>query len=81
MPKFLKKQKNESLIIEDVVENAENYMKNKSVMIVPVFSGSGIRIKILEDKSSFVSFFSSSSALRIISRDSLIEFFVFIKLL
>jgi len=51
MPDFLKKQSTKSIIIEGVVENAENYMKKKSVMIVPLFSGSGIRIKILEGMS------------------------------
>ena len=51
MPVFLKNKSNDSLIIEGVVENAENYMKQKSVMIVPLFSVSGIRIKILEGMS------------------------------
>ncbi len=48
MPIFLKNQRNKSLIIDGLVENSENYMKKRSVMIVPLFSGSGIRIKILE---------------------------------
>ncbi len=51
MPSFLKNQSNKSLIIEGVIENSEVYMKKKSVMIVPLFSGSGIRIKILEGMS------------------------------
>lgn len=30
------------------VENAKNFMKNNGIMLVPLFSGSGLRIKILE---------------------------------
>ena len=51
MPVFLKNKNNKSLIIESNVESAKNYMLGKSVMIVPIFSGSGIRIKILEGMS------------------------------
>jgi len=51
MPLFLMKKRDKSLIINGTVENAENYMMEKSVMIVPLFSGSGIRIKILEGMS------------------------------
>ena len=51
MPIFLKKKNDKSLIIKGTVENAENFMMEKSVMIVPLFSGSGIRIKILEGMS------------------------------
>ena len=35
-------------IIEGKIENVENYITNKEIMFVPLFSGSGIRIKILE---------------------------------
>ena len=51
MPKYLKKKNYKSLKIRGLVENSENYMISKSVMIVPIFSGSGIRIKILEGMS------------------------------
>ena len=51
MPESIKNMANNSLIVEGVIESAENYMKNKNIMIVPIFSGSGIRIKILEGMS------------------------------
>lgn len=35
-------------IIEGKIENAIEYIKNKEIIFVPLFSGSGIRIKILE---------------------------------
>lgn len=60
MPVFLKNKNNENLIIEGVVKNAESYMKQKSVMIVPLFSGSGIRIKILEGMSMGIPIISTS---------------------
>ncbi|MCX6231356.1 MAG: glycosyltransferase family 4 protein [Bacteroidetes bacterium] len=36
------------VIIEGEVADAKTFMQSKSVMIVPLFSGSGIRIKIIE---------------------------------
>ena len=51
MPESIKNMANNSLIVEGEIENAKNYMKNKNIMIVPIFSGSGIRIKILEGMS------------------------------
>ena len=49
--KQLKKQNYKSLKVKGLVDNSEDYMINKSIMIVPIFSGSGIRIKILEGMS------------------------------
>ena len=60
MPVFLKNKNHDNLIIEGVVKNAESYMKQKSVMIVPLFSGSGIRIKILEGMSMGIPIISTS---------------------
>ena len=37
-----------NVVIEGEVENALQFMKSRGVMIVPLFSGSGIRIKIIE---------------------------------
>ena len=34
--------------VEDKVNHAQEYLQNKELMFVPLFSGSGIRIKILE---------------------------------
>lgn len=43
---FEKETKN--ILIEGEVENATAFMSSKSIMIVPLFSGSGMRIKIIE---------------------------------
>ena len=51
MPTDLKKINYKSIKINGLVENSEDYMNSKSAMIVPIFSGSGIRIKILEGMS------------------------------
>ena len=48
MPKQYFNYKNENTIIEGRIKNAEAYIKNKEILFVPLFSGSGIRIKILE---------------------------------
>ncbi|MEK6615755.1 MAG: glycosyltransferase family 4 protein [Bacteroidota bacterium] len=37
-----------NVIISGEVENAYNFMNSKGIMIVPLFSGSGIRVKIIE---------------------------------
>tara|TARA_Y100001968_G_scaffold277311_1_gene272079 strand:- start:2420 stop:3595 length:1176 start_codon:yes stop_codon:yes gene_type:complete len=39
------------IIIESSVKNAQNYIQDKEILFVPLFSGSGIRIKILEAMS------------------------------
>jgi glycosyltransferase involved in cell wall biosynthesis len=36
------------IIYDNTVSNAVDYMKNKSMMIVPLLSGSGMRVKILQ---------------------------------
>ena len=48
MPNKIMSKSSNKLIIESTIQDAKQYMQNKSVMIVPIFSGSGIRIKILE---------------------------------
>ncbi|MFO8054471.1 MAG: glycosyltransferase family 4 protein [Bacteroidales bacterium] len=48
MPGWLQKRELPGLIPEGEVEDAHAYMQSKHIMIVPLFSGSGIRIKILE---------------------------------
>lgn len=37
-----------NIIYDEAVSNAVDYMKSKSVMIVPLLSGSGMRVKILQ---------------------------------
>lgn len=48
MPEWIQKRNDPGLAIDGEVENAYKYMQSKNMMIVPLFSGSGIRIKILE---------------------------------
>ena len=48
MPSKYFKFTDKNTFIEGQVENSEEYMRNKEILIVPIFSGSGIRIKILE---------------------------------
>jgi len=48
MPDTFFKTKFANTLVHGEVENAQEFMKDKSIMIVPLFSGSGIRIKILE---------------------------------
>jgi glycosyltransferase involved in cell wall biosynthesis len=48
MPKFFYNLANKNIVIDGEVEDAETYMKKNNLMIVPLWTGSGIRIKILE---------------------------------
>ncbi len=45
---MLRKQ---GIIFKGEVKNADNFTKDKAIMIVPLFSGSGIRVKILRSMS------------------------------
>lgn len=48
MPAYLKQFGDDKLSMIGEVEDAVSFMQDKQVMIVPLFSGSGIRVKILE---------------------------------
>tara|TARA_B100000530_G_scaffold309022_1_gene234485 strand:+ start:90 stop:1259 length:1170 start_codon:yes stop_codon:yes gene_type:complete len=48
MPKYFYNYKNHNTIIESDIKHVETYIKDKEILFVPIFSGSGIRIKILE---------------------------------
>jgi len=48
MPEWLLKYKKQGVIIIGEVENAYDFMKSKSLMLVPLLSGSGMRVKIIE---------------------------------
>lgn len=41
----------QNIIFKGEVESSADFMKNKSIMVVPLFSGSGIRMKIIEGMS------------------------------
>ncbi|MCD4732562.1 MAG: glycosyltransferase family 4 protein, partial [Bacteroidales bacterium] len=48
MQPYFKKQSNNNLLVEGMVENALVYQEDKAILIVPLLSGSGIRAKIIE---------------------------------
>lgn len=48
MPDWLKKYKSTSIKIIGEVESASDFMSSHGIMIVPLLSGSGMRIKIIE---------------------------------
>lgn len=48
MPLWLVQNKQAGVIIDGEVDNAREYMLDHEIMVVPLFSGSGIRIKIIE---------------------------------
>ena len=43
--------KKDNILIEGEIKDANDYIANKEILFVPIFSGSGIRIKILEAMS------------------------------
>lgn len=48
MPDWLANLDMEGVVIDGAVENARDYMSKKGVMIVPLLSGGGMRVKIIE---------------------------------
>ena len=48
MPDWLINNKKANVEVVGEVENAQDFINSKAIMIVPLFSGSGIRIKIIE---------------------------------
>ncbi|MBV2247318.1 MAG: glycosyltransferase family 4 protein [Lentimicrobium sp.] len=48
MPQWLLQNKQPGIIIDGEVADARRYMLEHQIMVVPLFSGSGIRIKIIE---------------------------------
>jgi glycosyltransferase involved in cell wall biosynthesis len=48
MPDWLTKLRKRNIIVVGEVENAHEFIQSKLILIAPLFSGSGIRIKIIE---------------------------------
>lgn len=48
MPQWLSDLKQEGVVVVGEVESAVDFMNSKSIMVVPLQSGSGMRIKIIE---------------------------------
>ncbi len=51
MPSWLRKLKSANVVVLGEVEDAEAFVRSKKIAVVPLFSGSGIRIKIIESMS------------------------------
>ena len=48
MPDHLKELGNDNTVFIGTVENGQQYIQSKSIMIVPLLSGSGMRVKIIQ---------------------------------
>jgi glycosyltransferase involved in cell wall biosynthesis len=48
MPEWLKKMNTNNVAVEGEIEDAYQYMQSKSILVVPLLSGSGMRVKIIE---------------------------------
>ncbi|HXH19751.1 MAG TPA: glycosyltransferase family 4 protein [Chitinophagales bacterium] len=48
MPEKFFRMQNENLIVADAVAEPVRFMRTKDIMVVPLLSGSGIRVKIIE---------------------------------
>jgi len=48
MPADILNKKNEHLMVESTITDPVGYMSDKEIMVVPLLSGSGIRVKIIE---------------------------------
>jgi len=60
MPEWLKNSKINNLVIVGEVEDAFEFIYSKAIEIVPLFSGSGIRIKIIEAMAAEKTIISTS---------------------
>lgn len=66
-PENLYKYQNESITIHGKVSSVKDFMKNNGILLAPIFSGSGVRIKILEALSYGIPVIGSQIALQGIS--------------
>lgn len=48
MPMEIKALNDEQIVVHGEIENAMDFIRNQGIMIVPLFAGSGVRIKVLE---------------------------------
>ncbi|MEI6455382.1 MAG: glycosyltransferase family 4 protein [bacterium] len=60
MPGWMKELKLPNVVVLGEVEDARDFINSKAIMIVPLFSGSGIRIKIIEGLASGKTIISTS---------------------
>ncbi len=60
MPEWLTNSRHENVEVIGEVEDAVQFMNSKAIMVVPLFSGSGIRIKIIEGMAAGKTIVSTS---------------------
>jgi glycosyltransferase involved in cell wall biosynthesis len=48
MPDFMKQMKYENVVMAGEVKDGAEFVSDKAITVVPLLSGSGIRLKILE---------------------------------
>ncbi len=60
MPKDLQQINHSNIHIHGFVEDPQKYMDSKAIMVVPLFSSSGVRIKIIEGMAAQKAIISSS---------------------
>jgi polysaccharide biosynthesis protein PslH len=60
MPEWMRSVKLPNVIVLGEVEDARTFMASKAIMIVPLFSGSGIRVKIIEGMAAGKTIISTS---------------------
>ncbi len=70
MPKEYFQLKDQKVFVEDYVENSDQYMKKHGVMLVPLFSGGGIRIKIIDGLCNGIPILSTSIGVEGIPQDN-----------
>jgi glycosyltransferase involved in cell wall biosynthesis len=63
-PDFLYQYQNESIKIHGKVESVKDFMKSHGILLAPIFSGSGVRIKILEALSYGIPVIGSEIAIQ-----------------
>lgn len=60
MPKDYFNLEEQGIFVEGYVDNGDSYMQEKGIMLVPLFSGGGIRIKIIDGLCNGVPILSTS---------------------
>lgn len=60
MPKDIRNSNAKNVVVSDKIKNAIDFMYSKNIMIVPLLSGSGIRIKIIEGMAAGKTIISTS---------------------
>jgi polysaccharide biosynthesis protein PslH len=60
--KFVRKLKKHQIVFEGEIEQAKDFMQNSGIMIVPLLSGSGMRVKIIEGMSLGIPIIATSVA-------------------